>query len=173
MRNIIETASEIMLQYEVELLHSNGSLNKGKILLNIIDNLGLKITEIEKPLPKEITDDDLLNKRCYTNNDNMTVGYLMDFINENNIPRNSLIFTQRVEDSYFETGGWETRRKKGECYYNALNFNQSLKHGEFEEGNGLRPYSEEELEASKDQYAAIWSPAKYDGDDNLYLDLHY
>lgn len=45
----------------------------------------------------------------------MTVGDLLDFIENNNIPREGKILVQRVEDAYFEVLGWETlKRKDGE-----------------------------------------------------------
>lgn len=76
--------------------------------------------------------------------DNMTVGYLLKFIKENNIPENAVILSQRVEDKYYNQDiSWD----KTSTY--------------------------KETDFGPTQYQPIWCPVKYNNDNNLYLDLHY
>lgn len=75
--------------------------------------------------------------------ENMTVGWLKKFIEENNIPDESLILVERVHDVYFEERGWSK----------------------------TSTFKENDLEDT--EYHPIWCPVKYKNDDNLYLDLHY
>lgn len=41
----------------------------------------------------------------------MTVGRLLDFIQENNVPREAIVLCERVEDVYFEEHGWKVYEK--------------------------------------------------------------
>lgn len=110
-----------------------------------------------------------------------SVGALLDFIEKHNIPRDARIFMQRVEDVYFEKHNWKTVNKKGEEWHNTKRWNNDIDSGKYlnkeeypniEEGM-LFKATPEELEASKDQYYAAWSPVKYPDDNNLYIDAHY
>lgn len=110
-----------------------------------------------------------------------TVGDLLNFIRDNNIPMNAKILLQRVEDVYFEKNGWKTINKEGFWFNSSKSFNERIDSKEFndkeeypdlKEENLVR-FSEEELENSKDKYYPCWSPVKYGDDDNLYLDAHY
>lgn len=83
--------------------------------------------------------------------ENMTVGWLKKFIEENNIPDESLILVQRVEDVYFEKHGWS-------------------KSSVFKDNDMSLDTNDDGF---KTEYHRIWSPVKYKDDDNLYLDLHY
>ena len=41
-------------------------------------------------------------------------------------------------------------------------------------GKELKPYTEEQIKESMDQYTPAWCPVKYnDEDDVLFIDLHY
>lgn len=101
---------------------------------------------------------------------NMTVGYLKKFLEEFNIPDDAVIFTERVEDNYYKPGkGWQENSvfKEGEVYNDMKEYKDACYL--MQEVN----ITDEELESFKTQYTAIWSPVKYDDDDNLYLNLHY
>lgn len=41
----------------------------------------------------------------------LTVGELLDFINKHNLPRESKVLVERVEDYYFTHRGWTTKDK--------------------------------------------------------------
>jgi hypothetical protein len=76
----------------------------------------------------------------------MSVGELLEFIEKNKISRKAKIWTQRIEDFYFEKNGWKTKNIKS-----------------FE-------YPDE-----KDKYIKIWGCVLYKNKDknNLYLTAHY
>lgn len=112
--------------------------------------------------------------------DYCTVGDLLKFIQDNNIPLDSKILIQRIEDSYFEKG-WHTMRKGGEHYHNALQWNKDIDDGKYldkkqyqkmKEEN-LKKITPEDLERFKEEYYITWCPVKYNDDNNLYLDAHY
>lgn len=75
-----------------------------------------------------------------------TVGQLLKFIQENNIPMDSKIFIERVEDVYFNKHGWSVVEKH-------VNLGEGRK--------------------ETHQYHVAWSPVKYLDSDKLYIDLHY
>lgn len=81
----------------------------------------------------------------------MTVGWLKKFIEENNIPDDSEILVERVHDVYYTKYGWS---KTSVFKDNDM----SLDTGD---------------ESFKTEYHPIWCPVKYRGDNRLYLDLHY
>ena len=102
-----------------------------------------------------------------------TVGELLKFIKDNNIPDDAKILMQRVEDVYFDKHGWTTTNKEGYEYHSIVSMNEALKAKEKTFLNRTEPLSEEELEACKERYYHCWCQVKYSGDDNLYLDAHY
>lgn len=78
-------------------------------------------------------------------NHNLTVGQLLEFIEEHNIPMDSKVRYERIQDSYFKSGsGWT-------------------------ENSIFKP----DFYGSEDQFIATFSPIKYPDDDNLYLTAHY
>ncbi len=44
----------------------------------------------------------------------MNAGQLLDFIYKYQIDRDATIYTQRIEDVYFEEHGWKTKKKPSE-----------------------------------------------------------
>lgn len=123
-------------------------------------------------------------------NDYCTVGDLKKFLEKHNLPDDAKILLQRVEDKYFEaskihpqSSAWESIKKEGLFYYQAVERNKKIESGEF---NDKEQYplldeekikeiymSEEELELLKEQFVVAWCPVKYDNDDNLYFHAHY
>jgi hypothetical protein len=141
------------------------------------------MTQSEKQ-PREIKKDDL---EKYRHNGYYTVGRLLKCIQEKldsgELEQDSLVLSQRIEDMYFEKNNWGVVKKEGEHYHHCLEHNKKIDEGfylnkeEFPDIKGGEPFlnriSEEEMEASKDQYHPIWCPVVYKDDKNLYLDLHY
>jgi hypothetical protein len=118
--------------------------------------------------------------------DHMTVGGLLKFIKENNIQDDAVIFTQRVEDSYYKPGnGWHENSvfKEGMHYHQYKEQIDYAKAGKYDDRDQYPLMtdehkqniikSEEFLEEFKEQYTQIWCPVTYPDDKNLYLDLHY
>ena len=101
--------------------------------------------------------------------ENMTVGWLKKFIEENNIPDDAQIFVERVEDIYYEKHGWSKTSvfKENDIYYDMKQYKETCYN--MQEVN----MTDEELESFKTQYHSIWCPVKYKDDNRLYLDLHY
>ena len=101
-------------------------------------------------IPKEITKEHLLDGyKQY-----LTVGELKEFLYKNNIPNDSKVLIQRVEDIYYEKHGWGTYFKEGEHT--------------FVDNHG------DTVKESLEQYHPAWSCVKYKDDtDVLFIDLHY
>ena len=77
--------------------------------------------------------------------DYLTVGRLKEFLNEHNLPDDAKVVVERVEDSYYEKGGWGVYLKE----------------------DSLTP-------GFPNQYTPVWSCVRYKDDkDILFLDLHY
>lgn len=114
-----------------------------------------------------------------------TVGQLLDFINSKlesgEISRESLVLSQRIEDKYFHEGDWGVIKKEGDHFYWFKEHNKRIQDGYFSDEKQfpnvtpeqIKKISDEDLEASKEQYHPIWCPVVYKDDTNLYLDLHY
>ena len=130
----------------------------------------------------------------------LTIGRLREFIKD--LPDDGIVLSQRVEDMYYEgvdisgmsgctdsedgifppgskAQGWKVVLKEGLFYHQAMEFNERVKSGEFEnkeEYPSLNPESikEYDLDSMKEQYSPVFCCVRY-GDDpkNLYLDLHY
>ena len=122
--------------------------------------------------------------------DQGTVGQLLDFIEKHNLSRDSKIYLQRVEDSYFTErvwhdgtilSAWETIKKCGLFCGQVLKFNKDLEAGKYNDkekypnmfAENKKKYTEEDLDGFKEEYYSCWSPVKYPDDENLYLDAHY
>lgn len=97
----------------------------------------------------------------------ITVGDLIKFIQENNIPLTAPIFTQRIKDNFFKKGnGWDKNCifMKGASYKNMMNVNKEILNYEYKEYSwekdfwkGLTPFTKKELETAKDQYYQIFT----------------
>lgn len=56
----------------------------------------------------------------------LTTGYLLSVIRENNLPDDVRVFYRRIEDVYFDENKWETLKVKGNSYYKAIHHNEQL-----------------------------------------------
>ena len=110
----------------------------------------------------------------------MTVKDLLDFIEKHNIPLDSKVMIQRVQDVYYDKHNWKVYLKEGEesgymrwhneqCKTNYLDKEQYPNLTE----ELLETYSEEEIRKSMTQYHPAWSCVKYKDDDMLFIDLHW
>jgi predicted glycoside hydrolase/deacetylase ChbG (UPF0249 family) len=98
---------------------------------------------------KEITKEELKKYNYY-----LTVGDLKKFLDKHNIPDNSPVLIQRVENVYYEKHHWGVYLKEGEHTFKD------------NEGNLVRE--------SLEQYHPAWGCVKYEGEDDiLFIDLHY
>ena len=115
--------------------------------------------------------------------DYLTVGKLRKFLEQNpELPNDSLVLIQRVEDMYYEKGGWGVVLKEGH-YYNMVKTNnvrmqeeiQRRKNGEHPKYEMEDPskYITELTDEWKEQYHPAWTCLRYRDDNNLYIDLHY
>lgn len=113
---------------------------------------------------------------------NFTVGELLDFIEKYNIPRESKVFYQRIEDVYFEKHNWTTVKKEGYNYLqHGKKWNDDIDSGKYLDKESypdmkeemLVKFTEGQLEELKEKYIPVFSPVKYKDDNNLYLDAHY
>lgn len=121
------------------------------------------------------------------NHGRSTVGDLLDYINEElesgRLTRESIVLSQRVEDTYFENNNWGVVKKEGFQHSLCVNHNKRIDDGyyldkeQFPNIRGdeefLKKIPDDILEDAKDQYHPIWCPVIYNNDKNLYLDLHY
>ena len=115
--------------------------------------------------------------------DCLTVGRLKKFLEQHpELPDDSLVLTQRVEDRYYEKNGWGVVLKEGHHYHMVKTHNIRMEEEIRRRKNGEHPkydmedpskFIEELTDDLKDQYHPAWSCVKYKDDDNLYLDLHY
>lgn len=119
----------------------------------------------------------------YRENHFLTVGKLLEFIKENNIPEDALVVSQRVEDIYYETHNWGVYLKDGYHSHWMKDMNQKIDEGAFDDKNQFpmvteemkKKFTEDEITEAHEQYHPVWCPVLYkdDKDDILFLDLHY
>jgi len=129
-------------------------------------------------MPRELTKKELKSYKGFC-----TVGDLLKFIKENQIPDNALVLCQRVEDVYYEESNWGVYLKEGESTWECKAWNKNIKNKKYlnerpklkEIINELEPFTEKQIKESMEQYHPVWSPVLYndDKDDFLFLDLHY
>jgi hypothetical protein len=114
----------------------------------------------------------------------LTVGDLLKFIEENQIPVTAPVMIQRVEDVYYENHDWGVYLKKGEHYRNSERMNQLMNEEIDRRLRGEEPnfpkienpakYIVDNDESSMEQYHPAWSGCRYGDDtDMLFIDLHY
>jgi hypothetical protein len=109
----------------------------------------------------------------------LTIKQLRDFLNNCDLPDDTKIFTQRLEDMYVTKDNSWVVRKKGEQYHNAKKWNEFVDNYDnltWEEQLEIKPdwkYTEEQLNELKNQYVKIWGICQYPEKDGLYLDVHY
>lgn len=112
--------------------------------------------------------------------DGFTVEKLLKFIEEQKIPKDALVFFERIKDVYFEKYGWTTLKKEGFEYWKCLEHNRKCQ-GEYLDKKrfpkitpeNLYLFTEEELEKFKDEFIQPHSCAKFKDDNNLYIVAHY
>jgi hypothetical protein len=112
-----------------------------------------------------------------------TIGQLLDFINEYNLPRDNKVLVERVEDVYYEEHGWKTVKKEEFMFWSEMELINKAKSGGFNNKEDYPLMTEEKInniiemektiDGTKNEYHPVFSPVKYKDDDNLYLDLHY
>lgn len=108
----------------------------------------------------------------------MTVKELRKAIS--NLPDDGEVFVQRIEDKYFENHGWTVKLIEGESYHRYVGWNKAIDLGIYfnnENYPNIKPgmllrVTDEELEASKEQYIDTHCCINYDGK-NLYITSHY
>ena len=113
----------------------------------------------------------------------LTVGGLLEFIKEHNLPDDAIVVTQRVEDIYYETHNWGIYLKEGEHTRWMKDFNKKIDDGVFEDKDQYplfteemkKKFSDDDIKDAFEQYHPVWCPVLYrdDKDDILFLDLHY
>ena len=113
----------------------------------------------------------------------LTVGRLLEFIKDNNIPDDAIVVSQRVEDIYFETHNWGVYRKEGYHTHWMRDINKKIEDGIFDDKEEFpliteemkKKFSEEDINNASEQYHPVWCPVLYKDDKNdiLFLDLHY
>jgi hypothetical protein len=135
--------------------------------------------EKEKIMPDELSKEKLLS---YIKSGYLTVGRIKEFIEKHELSDDSIIVVQRVEDIYYEKHHWSVYLKEGEHAHSAKEWNKDIENGKYldkakypkmKEEN-LKPFTEEQIRQSMEQYSPIWSCVRYKDDkDVLFLDLHY
>lgn len=99
---------------------------------------------------KEITKEELQNGY----REFLTVGGLKEFLYKHNLPNDSKVVIQRVEDVYYEKHNWGVYLKEGEHT--------------FKDKDGSI------VKESLEQYHPAWCCSKYNDEDNiLFINLHY
>ena len=106
---------------------------------------------------------------------NFTVGELLDYIAEHNIPRDSNIYYEHIHDMYvdgFEFQGqqttpWTTIKIKGDGYYQAKNHNDNILKGILVLGGKMDPD-----EVGEYYYSEVYKDKRkmYDLEDESLLD---
>ena len=75
---------------------------------------------------KVLTKDELLS---YRNSHYLTVGRLLEFIKDNNIPEDAIVVSQRIEDIYFQTHHWGVYTKEGDHAHWMKDMNEKIDSG--------------------------------------------
>lgn len=131
---------------------------------------------MEKDL-RILTREDILDKHYHT----LTVGKLKKFFEKHNMPDDAVVVVQRVEDRYYQNNNWGVYLKEGEHTWNARKWNEDIK-GEYLDikkypkmkPENLKPFTEEQINDSMEQYTPAHAPVFYNDDSNiLFIDLHY
>ena len=97
-----------------------------------------------------------------------------------NLPDDGEVYVERIEDFYFEKHGWSVKKIEGEAYHRYIQWNKDIDSGIYFDNENypnikpgmLKKVTEEELEASKEQYIDTHCCINYDGK-NLYITSHY
>lgn len=112
----------------------------------------------------------------------LTVGDLKRFINENNLSDDAIVVIQRVEDRYYEKCGWKVYLKEGYYSKHMREWNEDIESGKYLDKDEfsdldeeiLKPYNEEQIKNSMEQYSPAWCCVNYKEDKEiLFIDLHY
>ena len=129
---------------------------------------------------EKLTKEQILKREC-----GLTIGELKKFLEENkDLPDDSPILVERVEDKYFSNNGWGVYLKEGDFYNQTKNFNENMlkeielrkkgEESEYESIEDPNKYITELTDDLKVQYFPTWCCVRYNDEDNiLFIDCHY
>lgn len=110
----------------------------------------------------------------------LTVGELLKFIREHNLPQDGKVLVERVEDVYFEKRNWKTVDVEGYQYVLAMERKNKAKNGGFDNKEqypklseeAIKAMAEEDIAYTKEQFIISHATGKY-GENNLLICCHY
>lgn len=107
--------------------------------------------------------------KIFQNSHGLKMSDLRDFVNKNpQIPGDTMVVVERVEDRYFENHGWHVYDHPGWFYNTYLSFNNSMDEENERRKMGEKPefgeieyplenkFTEDDLEGSKEQFFRAW-----------------
>lgn len=108
--------------------------------------------------------------KIFQNSHGLKMSDLRDFVNKNpQIPGDTMVVVERVEDRYFENQGWYVYNHPGWFYNTYLSFNNSMDEENERRKKGEKPefgeieyplenkFTEDDLEGSKEQFFRAWN----------------
>ena len=117
--------------------------------------------------------------------DHLTIGDLKKWLDKNSdLPDDSKVLIQRVDDRYFKNNQWGVYLKDGETVYNQLNFNNDMReeierreNGEESEYPAIEYPSNLITEITDDlreQYFPAWCCVRYSDEEKImFIDAFY
>lgn len=129
----------------------------------------------------------ILNKEEIENRfqDHLTIGDLKKWLEKNSdLPDDSKVLIQRVEDRYFENNNWGVYLKDGETVWNQLAFNKDMdeeierrEKGEESEYPQIKDPNKNIIEITnelKEQYFPAWCCVRYSDEEKImFIDAFY
>jgi hypothetical protein len=112
----------------------------------------------------------------------LTVGEIKKFIKDHDLPDNSKVLIERVEDFYYDENNWSVYPKNGYLYYSHDSTNKRMREEIERRANGEEPeyemenpedYIYESDDLDKSQYTPAFCCVKFEEDDILFINLHY
>ncbi|MCK9273389.1 hypothetical protein M0P65_07675 [Candidatus Gracilibacteria bacterium] len=119
---------------------------------------------------KELTKEDLAE---YKENHYLTVGKLRKSLE--NVPDDSIVLVERIEDKYFENNNEGVYPIEGQFCYFAKKYNEDVKNGEWGTHLYHDTYTDEQISSFQEQFVPAWSSSKYHKDENeiFLIHMHY
>ena len=122
-----------------------------------------------------------MNEVKQTHKRYLTVGDLLKFINDNNIPMDAAVLYERIEDHYFEKNNWTSIKRKGYWWHYLQQHNEDIDSGKYldkEQYPNIKPEhlvksDEKDMENSKDEFIVADNVTSFPDDRNLYITAHY